>query len=131
MAFVLISQAQGVSGKNESTQTPWREAQCSCIGCIGLRPALATLHLFQLRSYVIFSSYVRFAFAYFCVQIRFELWSNQRCRTMVNYRNSLKRTFSLAQYAALSSRTLAFSNVSTRFVTDVLKVRCETFSHLP
>jgi len=29
---------QGVYGKNEqSTQTPWREAQCSCIG---LRPVL-------------------------------------------------------------------------------------------
>jgi len=40
-AFLLNSQAQGVSGKNEkSTQTPWRGAQCSCIGCIGLRPAL-------------------------------------------------------------------------------------------
>ena len=38
MAFLLNSQAQGVSGKNEqSTQTPWRGrqrrgAQCSCIG---------------------------------------------------------------------------------------------------
>jgi len=43
MVFLLISQAQGVSGKNEqSTQTPWRGAQCSCIGCIGLRPALLT-----------------------------------------------------------------------------------------
>jgi len=30
--FVLNSQAQGASGKNEqSTQTPWRGAQCSCI----------------------------------------------------------------------------------------------------
>ena len=39
MAFLLNSQAQGVSGKNEqSTQTPWRGAQCSCIG---LRPAMA------------------------------------------------------------------------------------------
>jgi len=41
MVFLLNSQAQGVSGKNEqSTQTPWRVAQCSCIGWIGLRPAL-------------------------------------------------------------------------------------------
>jgi len=33
MAFLLNSQAQGSSGKNElSTQTPWRGAQCSCIG---------------------------------------------------------------------------------------------------
>ena len=38
IAFLLNSQAQGVSGKNEqSTQTPWRRAQCSCIG---LRPTL-------------------------------------------------------------------------------------------
>jgi len=38
MAFLLNSQAQGVSGKNEqSTQITWRGAQCSCIG---LRPAL-------------------------------------------------------------------------------------------
>jgi len=38
MRFLLNSQAQGVSGKNEqSTQTPWRGAQCSCIG---LTPAL-------------------------------------------------------------------------------------------
>jgi len=37
-AFLLNPQAQGVSGKDEqSTQTPWRGAQCSCIG---LRPAL-------------------------------------------------------------------------------------------
>jgi len=42
MAFLLNSQAQGVCGKTEqSSQTPWRGAQCSCIGCIGLRPALA------------------------------------------------------------------------------------------
>ena len=41
MAFLLNSQAQGVSGKNEqSSQTPWRGAQRSCIGCIGLSPAL-------------------------------------------------------------------------------------------
>jgi len=41
MAFLVNSQAQGVSGKNEqSTQTSWRGAQCSCIGCIGFRPAL-------------------------------------------------------------------------------------------
>jgi len=41
MAFLLNSQAQGASGKNEqSSQTPWRGAQCSCISCIGLRPAL-------------------------------------------------------------------------------------------
>jgi len=40
MAFLLNSQAQGVSGKNEySTQTPRRGRQCSCIGCISLRPA--------------------------------------------------------------------------------------------
>jgi len=39
MAFLLTSQAQGASGKNElSTQTLWRGAQCSCIG---LWPALA------------------------------------------------------------------------------------------
>ena len=38
MAFLLNSQAQGASGKNvQSTQTPSRGAQCSCIG---LRPAL-------------------------------------------------------------------------------------------
>jgi len=37
MAFLLNYQAQSVSGKNEqSTQTPWRRAQCSCIGCISL-----------------------------------------------------------------------------------------------
>jgi len=41
IAFLLNSQAQGVSGKNEQcSRTPWRGAQCSCIGCIGLRPAL-------------------------------------------------------------------------------------------
>jgi len=41
MAFLLNSQAQVVSGKNEqSTQTQWRGAQCSCIGCICLRPVL-------------------------------------------------------------------------------------------
>jgi len=41
MVFLLNSQSQGVSGKNEqSTQTQWRGAQCSCIGCIGLKPAL-------------------------------------------------------------------------------------------
>jgi len=81
MAFLLNSQAQGVSGKKEqstpvffkenvrypvwtrflilgtrigslkrlknpwSTQTLWRGAQCSCIGCIGLRPALVTNRL--------------------------------------------------------------------------------------
>jgi len=50
VAFLLNSQAQGVSDKNEqSTQTPWRGsqrcgAQCSCIGCIGLRPALSLWH---------------------------------------------------------------------------------------
>jgi len=44
MVFLLNSQAQGVSGKNEqSTQTPWPGAQCSCIGCIGLRPALLSI----------------------------------------------------------------------------------------
>jgi len=49
MAFLLNSQAKGVSGKNEqSAQTPWRGApearvQCSFIGCIGLRPALAAV----------------------------------------------------------------------------------------
>jgi len=51
MTFPLNSQAQGVSGKYEqSTQTPWRGApearrgaQCSCIGCIGLRSALAVI----------------------------------------------------------------------------------------
>jgi len=51
MAFLLSSQAQGVSGKNEqSTQTPWRGAQCSCIDCIGLRPVLLmrTLQLTEL-----------------------------------------------------------------------------------
>jgi len=33
MAFLLNSQEQGVSGKNEqSTQTLWRGAKCSCIG---------------------------------------------------------------------------------------------------
>jgi len=38
MAFLLNFQAQGVFGENEqSTQTPWRGAQCSCIG---IRPAL-------------------------------------------------------------------------------------------
>jgi len=43
VAFLLNSQSQGVSGKNEqSTQTVWRgapgvRAQCSCIG---LRPAM-------------------------------------------------------------------------------------------
>jgi len=43
MAFLLNSQAQGVSGKSEqSTQTPWQGAQCSCIGCIGTRPPLVT-----------------------------------------------------------------------------------------
>jgi len=37
MAFLLNSQAQGASGRNEQfTQTPWRGAQCSCIGWIGL-----------------------------------------------------------------------------------------------
>jgi len=41
MAFLLNSQAQGVFGKNQqSTQTPWRGAQYSCIG---LRPALIKL----------------------------------------------------------------------------------------
>jgi len=41
MAFLLNSQAQGVSGKNaQFTQTPWRGAQCSCIG---LRPALTVM----------------------------------------------------------------------------------------
>jgi len=39
--FLLNSRAQGVSEKNEqSSQTPWRGTQCSCIGCIGWRPAL-------------------------------------------------------------------------------------------
>jgi len=43
VSFLLNSQAQGVTGKNEqSTQTPRRGGQCSCIGCIGLRPALIT-----------------------------------------------------------------------------------------
>jgi len=43
MAFLLNSHAQGVSGKNEqSTQTPWRGDQCSCIG---LRPALLILSM--------------------------------------------------------------------------------------
>ena len=37
------SLAQGVSGKNEQpVEPPWRGAQCSCIGCISLRPALTT-----------------------------------------------------------------------------------------
>jgi len=41
MAFLLNPQAQGVSGKNEQcSQTSWCGAQCSCIGCIGLRLAL-------------------------------------------------------------------------------------------
>jgi len=26
--------------REQPTQTPWRGVQCSCIGCIGLRPAL-------------------------------------------------------------------------------------------
>jgi len=48
------SRAQRVSGKNEQlVQTPWRGAQCSRIGCIGLRPALLriikNLHIFQTR----------------------------------------------------------------------------------
>jgi len=48
--FCLNYQAQDVSGKNEqSTQTLWHgapeartphSAQRSCIGCVGLRPAL-------------------------------------------------------------------------------------------
>jgi len=41
MPFLPNSREQGVSGKYEQlTQTPWCGAQCSCIGCIGLRPAL-------------------------------------------------------------------------------------------
>jgi len=49
MAFLLNSQALGVSGKNE--QSPWRGAQCSCIG---LRPAprhsYSRKHLVHLNS---------------------------------------------------------------------------------
>jgi len=38
---LLNYRAQNVFGKNEqSIQTSWCGAQCSCIGCIGLRPAL-------------------------------------------------------------------------------------------
>jgi len=38
LPFLLNYQAQGAFGKNEqSTQTPWRGAQCSCIGCSGVR----------------------------------------------------------------------------------------------
>jgi len=52
MAFLLNSKAQGVSDRNEqSTQTPWRGAQCSCIGCIGLRPALHTRGVQPVRRY--------------------------------------------------------------------------------
>jgi len=33
MMFLLNYQAQGASGKiKQSTQTPWRGAQCTCIG---------------------------------------------------------------------------------------------------
>ena len=48
MSFLHYSRVQGMSGKNEQFQTakhhdvgpPETRAQCSCIGCIGLRPAL-------------------------------------------------------------------------------------------
>jgi len=46
MAFLLNSQAQGVSGKmnklpkHHGAGPQRRGTQCSCIGCIGLRPAL-------------------------------------------------------------------------------------------
>jgi len=49
MAFLLNSQAQGVSGKMNNlhklhARGPQRRgAQCSCIDCIGLRPALASI----------------------------------------------------------------------------------------
>jgi len=40
---LYYSLAQGVSGKNEQpVEPPWRGAQCSCIGCISLRPARTT-----------------------------------------------------------------------------------------
>jgi len=48
MAFLLNSQAQGVSGKMNSLRkhhgagSQRRGAQCSCVGCIGLRPALVS-----------------------------------------------------------------------------------------
>jgi len=52
MAFLLNSQAKGVSRKRNNLPKhhgagPQRRgAQCSCIGCIGLRPALlAITHL--------------------------------------------------------------------------------------
>ena len=45
MRFIIRfynSRVRAVSGKNEQpAQTAWRGAQCNCIGCIGLRPALA------------------------------------------------------------------------------------------
>jgi len=48
MAFLVNSQAQVVSGKNEYyTQTPWRGAQCSCIG---LRPALVDISYWSLSA---------------------------------------------------------------------------------
>jgi len=56
MAFLLNSQAQGVSGRHEqSTQTPWRGAQYSCIGCIRLWSALCigfSLRLFAPNMWV-------------------------------------------------------------------------------
>jgi len=46
-AFLLNSQAQGVPGRNEqSTETPWRGAQCSCIG---LRQALVAGYFLWLQ----------------------------------------------------------------------------------
>jgi len=57
MAFLLNSQAQGVSGKIEqSTQTPWRGAQCSWIGCIGFRPALCIHLLHCPKTFTSFAS---------------------------------------------------------------------------
>jgi len=49
LAFLLNSQAPGASGKNEHLPKhhgarPQRcGAQCSCIGCIGLKPALVAV----------------------------------------------------------------------------------------
>jgi len=52
------SRAQGVSGKNEQlAQTEWRGAQCSCIGCIGLSPALLTLYAQASNTYIASQTY--------------------------------------------------------------------------
>jgi len=75
MAFLLNYPAQGVSGKMNNlpkhhARGPQRRgAQCSCIGCIGLRPAL------------LFNFHIKILVYCFCRQIRLNVLLTYQTKT--------------------------------------------------